>query len=121
MNLWRWLTTPDPAPGLTTTKLLKLAIRVMLFALMASLVSACLQLTPLRPYLKTGWGSMLLVFALYLPCIKFFNIDTFTNRTPPPVNQRPGTAATLTPAQRRKEKNRFAGVKKAPPKYGGRR
>ena len=50
---WVWLTTPDPAPGFTTNKLLKLAVRVLLFAIVATLISGVLGLTPLRPYLNT--------------------------------------------------------------------
>lgn len=123
MNLWRWLTTPDPHPGFTTGKLLKLALRVFIFALLATVVSSVLQLTPLRPYLQTGWGSMLLVLALYLPLMRFMAVDTFVPRQRPAANaQRVGDLRVRpTAAQRRKEKNRFAGVKKAPPKYGGRR
>lgn len=122
MNIWRWLTTPDPNAGYTTTKLLKLAIRVVLFAILATLVSSLLQMTPLAPYLKTWWGSMLLVLALYLPLMKFMAVDTFVprSRTPAPPTSKTGKQ-TLSAAQRRKEKNRFAGVRKSPPKYGGRR
>ncbi len=124
MNPWRWLTTPDPNPGYTTTKLIKLAIRVLLFSLLATLVSSLLQLTPLAPYLRTWWGSMLLVLALYLPLMRFMSVDTFVpGRGRPGKNAVPVADLRVRPsaAQRRKEKNRFAGVKKSPPKYGGRR
>lgn len=124
MNIWRWLTTPDPNSGYTSSKLIKLAIRVFLFAILATLVSSLLQMTPLAPYLKTWWGSMLLVLALYLPLMKFMAVDTFVpnSRTPAPSTSTSKTGKqTLTAAQRRKEKNRFAGVKRSPPKYGGRR
>ena len=121
MNPWRWLTTPDPAPGLTTNKLLKLLIRVMLFALLATVVSIGLQYTPLATYLRTWWGSMLLVFILYVPLMRFMNIDNISTRPSPPPRSRPGAAPESSAAERRKEKNRFAGVKKSPPKYGGRR
>lgn len=120
MTAWRWLTTPDPSPGLTRGKLLKLTVRVMIFAVLATLLSSLLSLTPLGPYLNTWWGSMLFVLALYIPLARFMTLDTFSAR-----RSRAGTAAA-TPAaasrtQRRKERNRFAGVKKGPPKYGGRR
>lgn len=124
MNAWRWLTTPDPNPGYTPGKLIKLTIRVLIFAVLATLVSSLLQLTPLKPYINTWWGSMLLVLAIYLPLMKFMAVDTFV------PGARPGSQTGKlvsdlrvrpTAAQRRKEKNRFAGVKKAPPKYGGRR
>ena len=118
---WVWLTTPDPAPGFTTNKLLKLAVRVLLFAVVATLISGVLGLTLLRPYLNTWWGSMLLVFALYIPFARFMTIDTFAPRREP---VRPAGAAgtrTASSAQRRKERNRYAGVRKSGPKYGGRR
>ncbi|KQR04810.1 hypothetical protein ASF71_11115 [Deinococcus sp. Leaf326] len=116
-----WLITPDPAPGFTTNKLLKLAVRVLLFAIVATLISGVLGLTPLRPYLNTWWGSMLLVFALYIPFARFMTIDTFTPRREPlrPVGAAGGR--TVSSAQRRKDRNRYAGVRKSGPKYGGRR
>ena len=43
MNLWRWLMTPDPAPGFTGRKLGRLLIRVLLFTLLATVVSAGLR------------------------------------------------------------------------------
>lgn len=125
MNPWRWLTTPDPDPGYTSAKLLKLFIRVAIFAVLATLVSALLMPTPLGPYLRTWWGSMLLVLALYLPLMRFMAVDTFTPRSlqkPAPGGKTgKGGKPTLSSAERRKERNRFAGVKKSPPKYGGRR
>ncbi|WP_346732445.1 hypothetical protein [Deinococcus radiodurans] len=87
MNFWRWLTTPDPHPGFTRPKLLKLAVRLFLFVLLATVLSSLLNLTPLRPYLNTFWGSLLFVLLLYIPAARFLNIDTFMPRrfqTPPP-------------------------------------
>ena len=43
MNLWRWLTTPDPHPGFTRPKLLKLALRLLLFVVVATLLSSLLS------------------------------------------------------------------------------
>lgn len=120
MKLWRWLTTPDPSPGLTRGKLLKLTVRVLLFAFLATLLSSLLSLTPLRPYLNTWWGSMLFVLALYIPLARFMTLDTFSARRAT-RGAGPATQASTSRAQRRKERNRFAGVKKGPPKYGGRR
>ncbi|MBB6018150.1 hypothetical protein HLB42_03795 [Deinococcus sp. D7000] len=122
MNLWRWLVTPDPDPGFNWTKMLKLAIRVVLFATVATLISSLLALTPLRPYLNTWWGSLIFILILYVPMARFLLVDSF-------VPRRGASAATpgskggsgLSSAQRRKERNRYAGVKKGPPKYGGRR
>ena len=44
MNFWRWLTTPDPHPGFTRSKLLRLALRLFLFVLVATLLSSLLSL-----------------------------------------------------------------------------
>ncbi|WP_412028209.1 hypothetical protein [Deinococcus yunweiensis] len=122
MNIWRWLTTPDPAPGLTRTKLLKLTARVFLFATVATLLSSLLSLTPLRPYLNTWWGSLIFILILYVPLARYMTLDTLPRRglrgAAVPAGK---TATTSSSAQRRKERNRYAGVKKGPPKYGGRR
>lgn len=120
MNLWRWLTTPDPAPGLTSGKLLKLSARVLIFALLATLLSSLLSLTPLEPFLNTWWGSMLFVLALYIPLARFMTLDTFTPRRRA-ADTSPAAQGAHSRTQRRKERHRFAGVKKGPPKYGGRR
>ncbi|WP_221090534.1 hypothetical protein [Deinococcus aquaedulcis] len=120
MNPWRWLTTPDPHPGFTTPKLLKLLVRVMLFAVLATLLSSLLQLTPLRPYLNTWWGSLLFVLALYLPLSRFLNVDTFVPRRLQAQVDARSAAGRTTRAQRRKERNRYAGVRKSAPR-GGRR
>ena len=124
MNFWRWLTTPDPHPGFTRPKLLKLAVRLFLFVLLATVLSSLLNLTPLRPYLNTFWGSLLFVLLLYIPAARFLNIDTFMPRrfqTPPPQpGARAGQPVTNT-LEKRREKNRYAGVRKSPPRMGGRR
>ena len=122
MNLWRWLTTPDPHPGFTRAKLLRLALRLFLFVLVATLLSSLLSLTPLRPYLNTWWGSLLFVLLLYIPAARFLNVDTFV----PGRFQRPAPGGRAAPAStnaldKRREKNRYAGVRKPPPRTGGRR
>ena len=68
-------------------------------------------------------GSMLLVLVLYLPLMKFLGVDTFTpRRFQQPTTKTTASGKTVpSSAERRKEKNRYAGVRKAPPKYGGRR
>ncbi|GHG31117.1 hypothetical protein CBQ26_12350 [Deinococcus indicus] len=126
MKWWGWLTTPDPDPGFTVPKLLKLMVRVMLFALVATLLSTLLQLTPLGPYLNTWWGSLLFVLALYIPLARFMSVDTFVpRRLQARADAARGRSATgqrsASSAQRRKERNRYAGVRKGAPKYGGRR
>ena len=125
MNFWRWLTTPDPHPGFTRPKLLKLAVRLFLFVLLATVLSSLLNLTPLRPYLNTFWGSLLFVLLLYIPAARFLNIDTFMPRrfqTPPPQpGARAGQPVSTNTLEKRREKNRYAGVRKSPPRMGGRR
>lgn len=122
MNFWRWLTTPDPHPGFTRSKLLRLALRLFLFVLVATLLSSLLSLTPLSPYLNTWWGSLLFVLLLYIPAARFLNVDTFV----PGRFQRPAPGGRAAPASmntldKRREKNRYAGVRKPPPRTGGRR
>ena len=121
MNFWRWLTTPDPHPGFTRPKLLKLALRLFLFVLVATLLSSLLSLTPLKPYLNTWWGSLVFVLLLYIPAARFLNVDTFTPRR----FQSPAPGRSASPAgqtlEKRREKNRYAGVRKPPPRMGGRR
>ncbi|OLV17376.1 hypothetical protein [Deinococcus marmoris] len=124
MNFWRWLITPDPDPGFTRTKLLKLVIRVVLFATVATLISSLLALTPLRPYLNTWWGSLVFILILYVPMARFLLVDSFAPRRgtgAAGATSGKGGKSTLSSAQKRKERNRYAGVKKGPPKYGGRR
>ncbi|SEJ90550.1 hypothetical protein SAMN04488058_1334 [Deinococcus reticulitermitis] len=133
MKFWTWLTTPDPDPGFSTRKLGKLALRLFLFVLVATLLSSLLSLTPLGPYLNTWWGSLIFVLALYIPASRFLNVDTFLPRRMVEAASRPGSrpvgrAAAQVAAresaermQRRKEKARYAGVRKGGPKFGGKR
>ncbi|GAA5535076.1 hypothetical protein [Deinococcus aluminii] len=122
MNPWRWLTTPDPEPGFTPRKLLKLFVRVAIFALLATLLSAVLRAAGLGRYLDTWWGTLLFVLVLYVPLARFLTVDTFV-----PARGAQGRAGTkgktgLSSAERRKERNRYAGVRKGPPRgTGGRR
>ncbi|GMA15599.1 hypothetical protein E5F05_20650 [Deinococcus metallilatus] len=122
MNPWRWLTTPDPEPGFTPRKLLKLFVRVAIFALLATLLSAVLRAAGLSRYLDTWWGTLLFVLVLYVPLARFLTVDTFV-----PQRGAQGRAGTkgktgLSSAERRKERNRYAGVRKGPPRgTGGRR
>ncbi|MDO4244645.1 MAG: hypothetical protein Q4C89_01300 [Deinococcus sp.] len=121
MSFWQWLTTPEPQPGFTRTKLLKLALRLFLFVLVATLLSSLLSLTPLKPYLNTWWGSLLFVLLLYIPAARFLNADTFTPQRFQTPAARPGTPSSAGALQRRREKARYAGVRKSGPKVGGRR
>ncbi|MFC6666203.1 hypothetical protein ACFP9V_13190 [Deinococcus radiopugnans] len=93
MNLWRWLVTPDPDPGFNWTKMLKLAIRVVLFATVATLISSLLALTPLRPYLNTWWGSLIFILILYVPMARFLLVDSFVPRRGPVRPRRAARAA----------------------------
>ena len=117
---WRSLMTPDPDPGFTGRKLRRMFVRMGLFTAVALLASALLHALGLGQYLNTWWGTMLFVLALYVPLFRFMTVDTFT---PSRLRQaRPGQAgqASQARAERRRERNRYAGVRKAPPR-GGRR
>ncbi|MEF2279969.1 hypothetical protein V3W47_16875 [Deinococcus sp. YIM 134068] len=123
MNFWRWLTTPDPEPGFTRRKLGRLFLRVLLFTVLATVLSALLRAVGLGPYLDTWWGTLIFVLALYIPLARFLNVDTFVPRRVAATGPRTGKGGKVaaTSAQRRKERNRFAGVRKGPPHGGGRR
>lgn len=118
MKPWQWLTRPDPSPGLGRAKLLRLGARVLLFALIATLLSSLLSLTPLRPYLNTWWGSLLFILVLYVPVARFLMLDLGPRRPLAGPGRMQGSAVS-TSAQRRKERNRYAGVKKGAPRSGG--
>jgi hypothetical protein len=121
---WVWLTTPDPAPGFTRTKLLKILARTLLFVVVVTLLQALVIAVGLGDYLKTWWGTLLLIAVVYIPFFRLMTLDTVAPR-PAPV--RPGQRPTASQASqariaKRAEKNRFAGIKKGPPKnMGGRR
>lgn len=130
MNIWRWLTTPDPDPGFTRGKIVKLTVRVFLFAIFATLVGGLLRLAGLGPYLDTWWGTLIFVLVLYVPLARYLMVDTFA---PSRLGQGRAGQGRLaggkkavvdksgkTSAERRKERNRYAGVRKSAPK-GGRR
>ncbi|WP_216323588.1 hypothetical protein [Deinococcus aestuarii] len=121
MNFWRWLTTPDPQPGFTRRKLGRLFLRVLLFTVLATVLSALLRVVGLGPYLDTWWGTLLFVLALYIPLARFLNVDTFAPRRTVGTATRTGTQGKTTSAERRKERNRYAGVRKGPPHSGRRR
>lgn len=111
--------TPDPEPGFTRRKLGRLLIRVALFTVVATLLSGLLRLAGLGPYLDTVWGTLIFVLLLYIPLFRFLTVDTFVprrlaGRTPASTRQQ---SAART--QRRRERNRYAGVKKGPPRGGG--
>lgn len=122
MKLWNWLTSPDPEPGLTKDKMLKLMVRVLIFASIASVLSALLSLTPLKPYINTWWGSLIFVLLLYIPLARYMLPDSFAHvpRSNQGKKHRP-TKGISAAHKRRKERQRFAGVKKSGPKFQGRR
>lgn len=121
MKAWQWLTMSDPTPGLTRTKMIRLAVRVLLFSLAATLISSLLQLTPVGPYLNTWWGSLLFILALYIPVARYMMLDFGARRPAGGRGVQNSTRTTASRTERRKERNRYAGVKKSAPKYGGRR
>lgn len=126
MRFWRWLVTPDPAPGFTRPKLLRLLVRVLLFTVVATLLSALLRALGLGTYLDTWWGTLIFVLVLYIPLFRFLSVDTFV-----PARMAARTSAArpdqkgqkgMTSAERRRERNRYAGIRKGPPRGGtGRR
>lgn len=119
MKLWRWLMTPDPEPGFTGRKLGRLLIRVVVFTVVATLLAGLLRLAGLGPYLDTVWGTLLFVLLLYIPFFRFLTVDTFVPRRlagRTPAGTRQQSAARTA---RRRERNRYAGVKKSPPRGGG--
>lgn len=120
MKFWNWLTSPDPEPGLTKDKMLKLMVRVLIFATIASILSALLSLTPLKPYINTWWGSLIFVLVLYIPMARYMLPDSFAPALRSGKNHRP-TKGVSEAHKRRKERQRFAGVKKSGPKFQGRR
>ncbi|AZI41898.1 hypothetical protein EHF33_03310 [Deinococcus psychrotolerans] len=126
MNPWTWLTTADPAPGFNRTKLLKILARTLLFVLVVTLLQALVYAVGLGAYLKTWWGTLLLITVVYIPFFKLMTLDTLVGQ-PAPRPVKPGQKPTAAQASqvriaKRAEKNRFAGVKKGPPKnMGGRR
>ncbi len=122
MNVWKWLTTADPSPKYTTGKIGRIAARFFLFLLLVTLIQFFLSVTPLGPYLKTWWGSAVVVFALYIPFARILILDTpGANRQP--MGRLGAASKPSASAVRRKERNRFAGVRKGPPGggRGGRR
>ncbi|MDL2343318.1 hypothetical protein QOL99_04040 [Deinococcus sp. MIMF12] len=116
MKFWRWLTTPDPEPGLTRRKLGRLLIRVLLFTVVATLLSGLLRLAGLGPYLDTWWGTLIFVLLLYIPLFRFLTVDSFVPRRLAGRGTRQQSDART---QRRRERNRYAGVRKSPPRGGG--
>ncbi|WP_034386210.1 hypothetical protein [Deinococcus sp. YIM 77859] len=118
MKLWRWLMTPDPEPGFTGRKLGRLLLRVLVFTVLATLLSGLLRLAGLGPYLDTWWGTLIFVLLLYLPLFRFLTVDSFVPRRL--ADQTRGKSRAQTRAERRRERHRYAGVRKAPPR-GGRR
>ena len=127
MNPWTWLTTADPTPGFTRTKLLKILVRTLLFVLVVTLLQTLLFAAGLGAYLKTWWGTLLLITVVYIPFFRLMTLDQLVG-PPTPRPLKPGQKPTAAQASqvriaKRAEKNRFAGVKKGPPKNmgGGRR
>jgi len=124
LKLWRWLMTPDPQPGFTRRKLGRLLVRVLLFTLLATLLSAGLRALGLGPYLDTWWGTLIFVLLLYIPLFRFLTVDTFVprrlaGRMQAGKGQGRGQLKASSSAERRKERHRYAGVRKGPPRGGG--
>ena len=109
MNPWTWLTTADPTPGFTRTKLLKILARTLLFVLVVTLLQTLLFAVGLGAYLKTWWGTLLLITVVYIP---FFRLMTLDQLVGPPAQrplkpgQKPSAAqASQVRIAKRAEKN----------------
>ncbi|ADV66225.1 hypothetical protein [Deinococcus maricopensis] len=109
MTFWRWLTTPDPSPGLNAAKLGKLLLKAFLFALVIVVIQALLRALGLK-FVDTWWGSALLVIALYLPFARYLAVDMM-----PPARST-GAGAAGARKGGRVDARKFAGVKKGPPR-----
>ena len=114
MNVWKWLTTADPSPKYTPGKIGRIVTRFLLFLILVTLVQSLLGATPWRA---------LVVFALYIPFARILILDTPGSTRQAQGFGRGAAAKPSAAAIRRKERNRFAGVRKGPPGggRGGRR
>lgn len=121
MSFWRWLTAPDPAPGFTAGKVWRFGVRFFLFVLLVTLVSGLLNLTPLKPYLNTFWGSILLVLVMYVPLARWLNVDMLRPARVAPSARLTAGAGHPQKAASKPKKARYAGVSKKPPHLQGRR
>ncbi|WP_424950361.1 hypothetical protein [Deinococcus sp.] len=124
MNIWRWLTTADPSPRYTSGKIARIVARFVLFLILVTLVQALLAATPWRNFFRGFLGSALVVFVLYIPFARILILDTPGAARQGQGSGRGAAAKPSAAAVRRKERNRFAGVKKGPPgggRGGGRR
>ncbi|AFZ66667.1 hypothetical protein [Deinococcus peraridilitoris] len=111
-RLWRWLTTPDPAPGFTLKKVGRLFAKSLLFALIAVSLQLLLRALGLE-FVDTTWGTLLVVLLVYIPFARILSVDF----APPPPRARPGGKSLGSKAgTSRVKKRKYAGVKKSGPR-----
>ena len=111
MNIWRWLTEPDPTPGLSVKKVSRLLIKSVLFALVAVAVQVALRAAGLK-FIDTWWGTAVIVVLLYIPFARFLAVDM----AQPPARTRAG-AKKGGGRYQKVDRRRYAGVKKGGPRF----
>ncbi len=104
-TFWRWLTAPDPRPGLNPGKLGKLLLKSLLFALVAVTLQLVLRAAGLR-FVDTIWGTFLIVLLVYIPFARVLSAD-FAPPPRPPANGK---------KMARVKKRKYAGVRKGGPR-----
>lgn len=126
IRFWRWLTTPDPSPGLSAGKIGKLLFKSFLFALVAVTLQGVLRALGV-PFVGTTWGSLLVVLIVYIPFARLLSVDFM----PPPrtsgrsggnvdgrgASSAKGRAKSGDKLRLKRDKRKFAGVKKSGPRF----
>ena len=108
---WRWLTAPDPRPGLHPGKLGKLLFKSLLFALVAVTLQLILRAAGLK-FVDTIWGTFLIVVLVYIPFARILSVDFAPPRRASGGPNKGGPSKKVTRAKKRK----YAGVKKSGPR-----
>lgn len=117
---WQDLNTPDRTPGFTTRKLQRFILRLTIFVLATMVVTTIIGLLGYEAFLRSSLGTLIIVVTLTALFYRFLTVDRFV--APPPSSTATALLADQKVRIRRKEKNRYAGVRKAPPRsMGGRR
>lgn len=113
---WRWLSTPDPAPGFTAGKIGKLFLKAFLFGLVTVLLQLLLLLIPVpavQSFVQSTWGMILLVILVYLPFARVLSADF----APPPPRARTGSGRGTGSGRANRKRKKYAGVKKSGPRF----
>lgn len=108
-RFWTWFTTPDPTPGFTVAKIVRLFLKSTIFAFVAVTLQLILVSLGLS-FFATTWGALLIVVLVYIPFARILSADF----APPP---RPVGRAVAGKGKVRKDRRKFAGVKKSGPRF----